>query len=135
MSQSPNASFTYKENETYHKARRISKCHKAFISEYLSKNQKTFEEVMEEVRLGNPRRWAELYVEMTKMVIPKEANVNVNVGINKDFRDLHLLATTMVLEQKKDGELVEQLKKLNPVEDVDYEMMPKELDYAEEVEE
>lgn len=121
----------YDENETIKRPQRITKAHKAFISEFLADGQETFKEVMDEVRLGNPRRWAELYIEMTKLVMPKESNVNVNIGINKDFRDLHLLATTKVLEKKQDGQLVEKLSRMGPIEDVDYEEIPKEFNYAE----
>lgn len=110
------------ENENIVKPQKITKSHKAFISDYLQKNQAEFEESMEELRLGNPRRWLELFVDMTKLVVPKQSNVNVNVGINKDFRDLHLLATTKVDGTKKvDGEDVKKLTRMEPVEDVDYE--------------
>lgn len=86
---------------------------KEFISNYLTDHQGDFEETMEELRYGNPKRWAELYVEMTKMVVPKQTDVNVNVGIHKDFRELHALATT-----KTDSG---RLEKLEPIEDVDFE--------------
>ena len=111
---------------------KLTKEHRAFIAEFLKNNQDKFLEVMEELRYGNPRRYAELYVEMTKMVILKESNVNVNVGINRDFRDLHLLATTKMVEQKQDGEIVEKMVRMGPIEDVDYEVLEKDYNYAED---
>ena len=109
-----------------------AKAHRAFIADFLMNHQDEFLAVMDEIRFGNPRRYAELYVEMTKMVLPKESNVNVNVGINRDFRDLHLLATTKMVEDKQDGELVEKMVRMGPIEDVDYEVMPKDnLNYTE----
>lgn len=111
---------------------KMSKAHRAFIADFLMEHQDEFLAVMDEIRFGNPRRYAELYVEMTKMVLPKESNVNVNVGINRDFRDLHVLATTRMVEHKQDGELVEKMVRMGPIEDVDYEVMPKDnLNYTE----
>lgn len=120
------------ENERIVKPKRITKSQKEFLSDFLQRKQDDFEESMEELRLGNPRRWVECYIEMTKIVTPKQSNVNVNVGINKDFRDLHLLATTRVTQKKVDGEIVEKLEKMGPIEDVDYEDIPKGQSYADD---
>lgn len=113
------------------KPKKVTKAQKAFLQSFLADKQQDFEEVMEELKLMSPRRWAELYVDMTKLVIPKQQNVNVNVGINRDFRELHMLATTRVGQKSVDGGSVRKLERLEAIEDVDYEEIPKEESYAD----
>lgn len=119
------------KTQTFLKPKKITKAQKEFLQGFLADKQEDFQEVMEELKLANPRRWAELYVDMTKMVVPKQSNVNVNVGINRDFRELHMLATTKVGQKTLDGETVQHLERFEPIEDVDYEELPKEESYAE----
>lgn len=101
-------------NEKVVRPSKVKKATREFINNYLTSTQEIFEETMEEVRLCDPKLWAKLYVDMSKLVIPKQTNVNVNVGINKDYRELHMLATTKVGENHR-------LEKMTPIEDVDYE--------------
>lgn len=103
------------------RVKKVRKEQKAYITDYLADNQAAFVESMEELRLMNPRRWTELYVEMSKMVLPKESKVNVNIGINKDFRELHMLATTQIGQKMIDGRMENVAERMEPIEDVDYE--------------
>lgn len=89
------------------------KAQKDFIRDILATNQEKFEELFAELAEHDPKRWLELYVELTKHTIPKQTSVNVNVGINKDYRDLQMLASTKVGD---DG-----IKRIESIQDADYE--------------
>lgn len=67
---------------------------KEFIRDLLAKNQEKFEELFDEMAEHDPKAWLMLYQDMQKHIVPKQSQVNVAVGINKDFRDLQALAIT-----------------------------------------
>lgn len=73
---------------------------KEFIKNFLQADQDKFKAAMDDIFEHDPRVYAKLYVEMTKLVVPKSPNVNINVGINKDFKELSLMASSIV-EPKK----------------------------------
>lgn len=92
------------------------KAQKEFIRDLLSSNQEKFEELFAELAEHDPKRWLELYVELTKHTIPKQTSVNVNVGINKDYRDLQMLGST-----KLGGERTIGIHHVERIEDADFE--------------
>lgn len=92
------------------------KAQKEFIRDLLATNQAKFEELFDELAEHDPKRWLELYVDLTKHTVPKQTSVNVNVGLNKDFRDLEMLGSTML-----DGGRTIGIRKLEKIEDADFE--------------
>lgn len=92
------------------------KAQKEFIRDLLSKNQEKFEELFEELADHDPKAWLLLYHDMQKHVVPKQSQVNVSVGINKDFQELVALSTT-----KTDDPLAIGAEPVQKIEDADYE--------------
>lgn len=92
------------------------KAQKEFIRDLLSKNQEKFEELFEELAEHDPKAWLLLYHDMQKHVVPKQSQVNVSVGINKDFQELVALSTT-----KTDDPLAIGAEPVPKIEDADYE--------------
>lgn len=92
------------------------KTQKEFIRDLLSKNQEKFEELFEELAEHDPKAWLLLYHDMQKHVVPKQSQVNVSVGINKDFQELVALSTT-----KTDDPLAIGAEPVPKIEDADYE--------------
>lgn len=89
---------------------------KEFIRDLLSRNQDKFEELFEELAEHDPKAWLLLYHDMQKHVVPKQSQVNVSVGINKDFQELVALSTT-----KTDDPLAIGAEPVPKIEDADYE--------------
>lgn len=92
------------------------KAQNEFIRDLLSKNQEKFEELFEELAEHDPKAWLLLYHDMQKHVVPKQSQVNVSVGINKDFQELVALSTT-----KTDDPLAIGAEPVPKIEDADYE--------------
>lgn len=92
------------------------KAQKEFIRDLLSKNQEKFEELFEELADHDPKAWLLLYHDMQKHVVPKQSQVDVSVGINKDFQELVALSTT-----KTDDPLAIGAEPVPKIEDADYE--------------
>lgn len=98
------------------------KAQKEFIRDLLARNQEKFEELFEELADHDPKAWLLLYQDMQKHIVPKQQQVNVAVGINKDFQELVALSTT-----KTDEELAIGAQPVERIEDADYEEL-KEYD-------
>lgn len=92
------------------------KAQKEFIRDLLSKNQEKFEELFEGLADHDPKAWLLLYHDMQKHVVPKQSQVNVSVGINKDFQELVALSIT-----KTDDPLAIGAEPVPKIEDADYE--------------
>lgn len=92
------------------------KAQKEFIRDLLSTNQEKFEELFSELAEHDPKAWLLLYHDMQKHVVPKQSQLNVSVGINKDFQELQALATT-----KTDDPLAIGANPVPRIEDADFE--------------
>jgi hypothetical protein len=92
------------------------KAQKEFIRDLLSTNQEKFEELFSELAEHNPKAWLLLYHDMQKHVVPKQSQLNVSVGINKDFQELQALSTT-----KTDDPLAIGANPVPRIEDADFE--------------
>lgn len=92
------------------------KAQKEFIRDLLSTNQEKFEELFSELAEHDPKAWLLLYHDMQKHVIPKQSQLNVSVGINKDFQELQALSTT-----KTDDPLAIGANPVPRIEDADFE--------------
>lgn len=88
---------------------------KEFIRDLLASNQEKFEELFEELAEHDPKAWLMLYHDMQKHVVPKQSQLNVSVGINKDYQDLEALALT-----KTDDPLALGLNDVPKIQDADY---------------
>lgn len=92
------------------------KAQKEFIRDLLSTNQEKFEELFSELAEHDPKEWLLLYHDMQKHVVPKQSQLNVSVGINKDFQELQALSTT-----KTDDPLAIGANPVPRIEDADFE--------------
>ena len=92
------------------------KAQKEFIRDLLSTNQEKFEELFSELAEHDPKAWLLLYHDMQKHVVPKQYQLNVSVGINKDFQELQALSTT-----KTDDPLAIGANPVPRIEDADFE--------------
>lgn len=92
------------------------KAQKEFIRDLLSTNQEKFEELFSELAEHDPKAWLLLYHDMQKHVVPKQSQLNVSVGINKDFQELQALSTT-----KTDDPLAISATPVPRIEDADFE--------------
>ncbi|WP_298522322.1 hypothetical protein [uncultured Prevotella sp.] len=92
------------------------KAQKEFIRDLLSTNQEKFEELFSELAEHDPKAWLLLYHDMQKHVVPKQSQLNVSVGINKDFQELQALSTT-----KTDDPLAIGANPVPRIEDADFE--------------
>lgn len=92
------------------------KAQKEFIRDLLSTNQEKFEELFSELAEHDPKAWLLLYHDMQKHVVPKQSQLNVSVGINKDFQELQALSTT-----KTDDPLAIGANPVLRIEDADFE--------------
>lgn len=92
------------------------KAQKEFIRDLLSTNQEKFEELFSELAEHDPKAWLLLYHDMQKHVVPKQSQLNVSVGINKDFQELQALSTT-----KTDDPLAIGANPVPRIEDTDFE--------------
>ena len=91
------------------------KAQKEFIRDLLSTNQEKFEELFSELAEHDPKAWLLLYHDMQKHVVP-QSQLNVSVGINKDFQELQALSTT-----KTDDPLAIGANPVPRIEDADFE--------------
>lgn len=92
------------------------KAQKEFIRDLLSQNQEKFAELFDQLAEHDPKAWLLLYHDMQKHVVPKQSQLNVSVGINKDFQELVALSTT-----KTDDPLAIGASTVPKIEDADYE--------------
>ena len=92
------------------------KAQKEFIRDLLSTNQEKFEELFSELAEHDPKAWLLLYHDMQKHVVPKQSQLNVSVGINKDFQELQALSTT-----KTDDPLAIGANPVPRIEDADFD--------------
>ena len=67
---------------------KLTKGQKEFLKDFVNAEQETFERIMKELETYAPTKWVDVYMKMNQMVIPKESNINVNVGLNRDFQEL-----------------------------------------------
>ena len=69
---------------------------KGFVEGWLLDNQERFVETMELIREGAPVQWARLYVDLHKLGISREANINININRQQDRERLQALITTRI---------------------------------------
>lgn len=67
---------------------KLTKGQKEFLKDFVNAEQETFERIMKELETYAPTKWVDVYMKMNQMVIPKESNINVNLGLNRDFQEL-----------------------------------------------
>lgn len=67
---------------------------KEFIKNILADTQDDFEDVLRELKVNDPRTFARIEVDLMKLVVPKTTDVNHNLGLSKDMKDLMLLGMT-----------------------------------------
>jgi hypothetical protein len=80
-----------------------ARAQKQFMLDWLSDNQEVFTELMQDARVQDPRLFVQTYTTIMKHVVPQDKNVNVNVGINKDFLELQAMGRTNVELPDKSG--------------------------------
>lgn len=95
---------------------KLTKGQKEFLKDFVTAKQEEFERVMKDLQEYAPTKWADLYLKVTQMVVPKESNLNVNIGLNRDFQELVNLGRTSSkrLTSENMGEL-EVIETIDPV--------------------
>lgn len=83
--------------------RKGARAQKQFMLDWLSENQQVFTELMADAKEQDPRLFVQTYTTIMKHVVPQDKNVNVNVGINKDFLELQAMGRTKVELPDKSG--------------------------------
>lgn len=82
------------ERNRPNKNAKMTKALKDFLLDLLLENQDVYIETFEELRQKDKRRWLEHYIDMAKLVMPKQNELNVTVDFQKDMQDLHILAAS-----------------------------------------
>ena len=67
---------------------KLTKGQKEFLKDFVNTEQETFVRIMKELETYAPTKWVDTYMKMNQMVVPKESNLNVNIGLNRDFQEL-----------------------------------------------
>lgn len=106
-----------------HMPQGFNKAQKEFAREFLAGNQERFEKVMDEIFENDPRLYARLYLDLHKHTVPSDKNVNVNVGINKDFLELQAMARTNI-KQIEDKQEFTQYEEIMAEENRDFVHVP-----------
>jgi len=77
-----------------HKKKReeLSENQRDYLLHWLENNRAGFATAMQSVQKKAPYLYAKYYIEMSKLVMPKEQNINVNIGLNRDLMELQALA-------------------------------------------
>ena len=96
---------------------------KEFAREFLNNNQERFLQVMDEIFENDPRLYAKLYLDLHKHTVPTDKNINVNVGINKDFQELQAMARTNV-KQIEDKQVFTQYEEIVAEENKNFIHVP-----------
>ena len=106
--------------EKREKAKRVlpvkKSAQKEFLRDYLARNQEKFEECMDQLAEYDPKTYATIYKDLMKHMIPKQSEVSVTHGLDKDFKQLAALGMTKVNDNNQiDVSTVEN------IHDVDFE--------------
>lgn len=68
------------------------KAHRDFLLRCLEENQEDFRRLLAETAIEDPRLFLKLNIELAKLVVPKQQDVNVQLSLNQDFLELKALA-------------------------------------------
>ena len=85
-----------------------------FLAKVLEDNQEDFVAIMNRLKESDFKKWLDMYVDISKTIIPKSTDVNVNVGIENDYRQLKLMA--------------ENIDDSREIEDADFTEIEKDTD-------
>lgn len=85
-----------------------------FLAKVLEDNQEDFVVIMNRLKESDYKKWLDMYVDISKTIIPKSTDVNVNVGIENDYRQLKLMA--------------ENIDDSREIEDADFTEIEKDTD-------
>lgn len=87
------------------------KAQKDFLLRCLEENQGDFRRLLADMAVEDPKLFLRLNIELAKLVIPKQQDVNVQLSLNQDFLELKALAesgsTQTHLIDKADTHLLE----------------------------
>lgn len=73
---------------------------KEFLRDFLSRHQDKFEDCMNQLAEYDPKTYVNIYKDLMKHIIPKQSEVSVTHGLDKDFQDLVALGMTKVDDAK-----------------------------------
>ena len=99
------------------------KAQRDFLIKCLEENQEDFRRLLAATAIEDPRLFLKLCLELQKLLLPKQQDVNVNLTLNQDFLELKALAesgsTQTHLIDKQEQKLIEyeQLGP-NPIESI-----------------
>ena len=68
------------------------KAHRDFLLKCLEENQEDFRRLLADTAIEDPRLFLKLNIELAKLLLPKQQDVNVSLTLNQDFLELKALA-------------------------------------------
>lgn len=68
------------------------KAHRDFLLDCLEENQEQFRRLFYELGEMDPKTYLRLYADLSRSLVPKQQDVNVNMTLNRDFQELQALA-------------------------------------------
>lgn len=68
------------------------KAHRDFLLKCLEENQEDFRRLLADTAIEDPRLFLKLNLELAKLLLPKQQDVNVSLTLNQDFLELKALA-------------------------------------------
>ena len=88
------------------------KAHRDFLLKCLEENQEDFRRLLADTAIEDPRLFLKLNIELAKLLLPKQQDVNVSLTLNQDFLELKALAESgsaraHMIEGTGDEQLIE----------------------------
>lgn len=72
------------------------KAQREFLLQALQERQDKFLELLDKAAKDDPVLYLRMYMELSKLVVPKNSDVNVNLSLNRDFIELKALGQSGV---------------------------------------
>lgn len=92
--------------------------YKEFINGYLSENMEAMYETMDLIREGSPVQWMKLNIELMKLGMTREQNININFNRQQDRENLQALVRTRIPAQPDSLADVPRIESYTPYEEI-----------------
>ena len=102
------------------------KAHKAFLTELLEESEEDFRRILFEARDEDKRLYLKIMLELNKLMMPRQQDVNVNLGVSQDLMELKALAQTGTVSRQEIAGFVDA----TPIHDID-ELKEEDFKYEE----
>lgn len=75
-----------------HTPKKGLKAHRDFLLKCLEENQEDFRRLLSDLVVEDPKMFLKMNIELAKLLLPKQQDVNVSLTLNQDFLELKALA-------------------------------------------